>query len=105
MEPRVVTWHPQGYRGAARGATRAGSRRGADKCSEQARIQGRIQSRIGSSMRDQQTSAPSATAGRRCRFAGAASCPETAMDIVLYYAPNACSLVPYITLTEANAKF
>lgn len=27
------------------------------------------------------------------------------MDIVLYYAPIACSLVPYITLTEANAKF
>ena len=27
------------------------------------------------------------------------------MDIVLYYAPNACSLVPYITLTEANAAF
>jgi glutathione S-transferase len=27
------------------------------------------------------------------------------MDIVLYYAPNACSLVPYITLTEANATF
>lgn len=27
------------------------------------------------------------------------------MNIVLYYAPNACSLVPYITLTEANATF
>ena len=27
------------------------------------------------------------------------------MDIVLYYAPYACSLVPYVTLTEANAKF
>src|ERR1043166_1837121 len=27
------------------------------------------------------------------------------MNIVLYYAPIACSLVPYITLTEANAKF
>lgn len=27
------------------------------------------------------------------------------MDIVLYYAPNACSLVPYVTLTEANATF
>ena len=27
------------------------------------------------------------------------------MNIVLYYAPNACSLVPYVTLTEANAKF
>ena len=27
------------------------------------------------------------------------------MDIVLYYAPIACSLVPYVTLTEANAKF
>ena len=25
---------------------------------------------------------------------------ETAMNIVLYYAPNACSLVPYITLTK-----
>jgi glutathione S-transferase len=27
------------------------------------------------------------------------------MDIVLYYAPNTCALAPYITLTEANAKF
>jgi glutathione S-transferase len=27
------------------------------------------------------------------------------MDIVLYYAPIACSLVPYVTLTEAKAKF
>lgn len=27
------------------------------------------------------------------------------MEIVLYYAPNACSLVPYVTLTEANADF
>ena len=27
------------------------------------------------------------------------------MDIALYYAPIACSLVPYVTLTEANAKF
>src|ERR1051325_4879906 len=27
------------------------------------------------------------------------------MNIVLYYAPIACSLVPYVTLTEANAKF
>jgi hypothetical protein len=27
------------------------------------------------------------------------------MDILLYYAPNACSLVPYVTLTEAGAKF
>ena len=27
------------------------------------------------------------------------------MDIVLIYAPIACSLVPYVTLTEANAKF
>lgn len=27
------------------------------------------------------------------------------MDIILYYAPVACSLVPYITLTEANANF
>jgi glutathione S-transferase len=27
------------------------------------------------------------------------------MDIVLYYAPDACSLVPYVTLTEANATF
>lgn len=30
---------------------------------------------------------------------------ETGMDILLYYAPNACSLVPYVTLTEANAAF
>src|SRR5215510_8432231 len=30
---------------------------------------------------------------------------ETAMDIILYYAPAACSLVPYVTLTEANAAF
>ena len=27
------------------------------------------------------------------------------MNIVLYYAPNACSLVPYVTLTEAGATF
>lgn len=27
------------------------------------------------------------------------------MDIVLYYAPIACSLVPYVTLTEAGADF
>jgi glutathione S-transferase len=27
------------------------------------------------------------------------------MQIVLYYAPIACSLVPYVTLTEANANF
>ncbi len=27
------------------------------------------------------------------------------MEILLYYAPNACSLVPYVTLTEANASF
>jgi glutathione S-transferase len=27
------------------------------------------------------------------------------MQIVLYYAPIACSLVPYITLTEAGAEF
>ena len=27
------------------------------------------------------------------------------MEIVLYYAPNACSLVPYITLSEASASF
>lgn len=27
------------------------------------------------------------------------------MEIVLYYAPVACSLVPYVTLTEAGAEF
>ena len=27
------------------------------------------------------------------------------MEITLYYAPVACSLVPYVTLTEANATF
>src|SRR4051812_30456164 len=27
------------------------------------------------------------------------------MNLVLYYAPNACSLVPYVTLTEAGASF
>jgi glutathione S-transferase len=27
------------------------------------------------------------------------------MDISLYYSPNACSLVPYVTLTEAGATF
>ena len=27
------------------------------------------------------------------------------MEITLYYAPIACSLVPYVTLTEANASF
>ena len=27
------------------------------------------------------------------------------MEFVLYYAPNACSLVPYVTLTEAGAAF
>src|SRR5262244_399433 len=30
---------------------------------------------------------------------------EAVMEIILYYAPNACSLVPYVTLTEANAAF
>jgi len=27
------------------------------------------------------------------------------MEIILYYSPIACSLVPYVTLTEAGAKF
>ena len=27
------------------------------------------------------------------------------MRLLLYYAPNACSLVPYVTLTEAGAPF
>ena len=27
------------------------------------------------------------------------------MRLILYYAPNACSLVPYVTLTEAGAPF
>jgi len=27
------------------------------------------------------------------------------MQLILYYAPNACSLVPYVTLTEAGAAF
>jgi glutathione S-transferase len=27
------------------------------------------------------------------------------MDILLYYAPITCSLVPFVTLTEANARF
>jgi glutathione S-transferase len=27
------------------------------------------------------------------------------MELILYYAPNACSLVPYVTLTEAGAAF
>jgi glutathione S-transferase len=27
------------------------------------------------------------------------------MDVQLYYAPNACSLVPFVTLTEAGAAF
>jgi hypothetical protein len=27
------------------------------------------------------------------------------MDIALYYAPITCALAPYITLTEAGAKF
>ncbi len=27
------------------------------------------------------------------------------MESLLYYAPDACSLVPYVTLTEANAPF
>lgn len=30
---------------------------------------------------------------------------EKTMKLVLYYAPNACSLVPYVTLTEAGAAF
>jgi glutathione S-transferase len=30
---------------------------------------------------------------------------ETTMEIILYYAPITCALVPYITLTEANANF
>ena len=31
--------------------------------------------------------------------------PQTDPHLVLYYAPVACSLVPYITLTEAGAAF
>lgn len=27
------------------------------------------------------------------------------MQLVLYYAPNTCALAPYVTLTEANARF
>ena len=27
------------------------------------------------------------------------------MHLILYYAPIACSLVPYVTLTEAGAPF
>jgi glutathione S-transferase len=27
------------------------------------------------------------------------------MQLILYYAPNACSLVPYVALTEAGAPF
>ena len=27
------------------------------------------------------------------------------MQLILYYAPNACSLVPYVSLTEAGAPF
>ena len=27
------------------------------------------------------------------------------MDLALYYAPTACSLIPYVTLTEAGARF
>jgi glutathione S-transferase len=27
------------------------------------------------------------------------------MDVTLYYAPITCALVPYVTLTEANARF
>jgi glutathione S-transferase len=27
------------------------------------------------------------------------------MELILYYAPSACSLVPYVTLTEADAAF
>jgi glutathione S-transferase len=30
---------------------------------------------------------------------------EIAVKILLYYAPIACSLAPYITLTEAGAEF
>ena len=30
---------------------------------------------------------------------------EISVEIILYYAPDACSLVPYVTLTEANASF
>ena len=35
----------------------------------------------------------------------AVSSLEIRMEVLLYYAPNACSLVPYITLTEAGANF
>src|SRR5262249_56904172 len=69
------------------------------------------QVRIGSSMRqdplrDRQATTPlppppADDVGLR----GAALGREIAMDIVLYYAPNACSLVPYVTLTEAIAAF
>jgi glutathione S-transferase len=33
------------------------------------------------------------------------SASEKLMEIVLYYAPHTCSLVPYVTLTEVNASF
>src|SRR5215204_4736202 len=34
-----------------------------------------------------------------------AFCRSSNMQILLYYAPIACSLVPYVTLTEAGAEF
>src|SRR5436190_12053054 len=35
----------------------------------------------------------------------AGSTEDCVMQIILYYAPIACSLVPYVTLTEAKANF
>src|SRR5665213_815077 len=40
-------------------------------------------------------------AGRGAHYVGG----SITMNLVLYYAPVACSLVPYITLTEAGAQF
>ena len=37
--------------------------------------------------------------------ANARALPETSVKLTLFYAPNACSLVPYVTLTEAGADF
>src|SRR5271167_2041855 len=41
----------------------------------------------------------------RARFSRGMSVRRSAMRLILYYAPNACSLVPYVTLTEAGAPF
>jgi Glutathione S-transferase, N-terminal domain len=48
---------------------------------------------------------PWATAARPTKLAKKSNAIGAPMEIALYYAPVTCALAPYITLTEAGAKF